>query len=427
MFPSNHHYAFFPSVGAAWRISEEDFLKGNETISNLKLRTSYSTTGNQEISPYGYLTQIGTGQTPLGGSQQSTLLPSVFGNPDLKWETSIQFDAGLELGLLKNRINMTIDYYNRKTKDLILQVPIPVSAGFRNASMLRNIGSLRNAGLEIGLNSTNIQTKDFTWDMAITFASNNNKILSLDNNNADIYPGPNFLGQTNILRVGEPSGSFWGMTRIGTYSDSPDDVAAAAKQGLKSGDRKYIYNADGTPYFSVIGRAYPKWTGNFNSTFKYKGWDFSFDIRFVEGVNTAATFKHSTEDRQTIANSLATVLDAWTPSHQNTMISQVRPYAWAQDSHFDTWWVEDGSFIRGQNFILGYTVPDAALQKAKITRLRFYVSVQNLFIITKYTGYDPEVDTFNAGYGYNGNFSQNMDFFQYPRPRVWNFGASLNF
>jgi TonB-linked SusC/RagA family outer membrane protein len=426
-FPPSHHYAFFPSVGAAWRISEEDFLKDNATISNLKLRTSYSTTGNQNIPGFGYLTQIGTSQTVLSGSQQTTLLPNVFGNPDLKWETSIQFDAGLELGLLKNRINMTIDYYTRRTKDLILQTPIPSSAGFTNSSMLRNIGALRNNGIEIGFNSTNIQTKDFTWDMAITFAANQNKILSLDDGNADIYPGPNFLGQTNILRVGEPIGSFWGMTRIGTYSDSPEDIAAAAAQGLHSGDRKYIYNADGTPYFSVIGRAYPKWTGNFNSSFKYKNWDFSFDIRFVEGVNTAATFKHSTEDRQTIANSLATVLGAWTPDHQNTMISQVRPYAWAQDSHFDTWWVEDGSFIRGQNFILGYTLPNSALEKAKITKLRFYVSVQNLFIITKYTGYDPEVDTFNSGYGNNGGFSQNMDFFQYPRPRVWNLGLSLNF
>jgi hypothetical protein len=215
------------------------------------------------------------------------------------------------------------------------------------------------------------------------------------------------------------------MTRLGTYSE--DEAAEAAAHSLKPGDRKYIYNKDGSPYYSIIGRAYPKWTGTFSSTINYRNWDFSFDIRFVQGVNTAATFKHSTEDRQTLANSLATVLNAWTPQNQNTMIAQVRSYKFTQDSHFDTWWVEDGSFIRGQNFTLGYTLPASFNQRTGIQKLRIYASVQNLFLITKYTGYDPEVDTFVSGYGANSGFSQNLDFFSYPRPRVWNLGVSLGF
>jgi len=275
------------------------------------------------------------------------------------------------------------------------------------------------------LTTTNIQARNFTWTTNFIFSTNNNKILKLKDGNADIFPGPNFLGQTNILRVGEPIGAFWGRTRLGTYSEHEADLAAT--QGLKPGDRKYLLNPDGSENYSIIGRAYPKWTGTFSSTMNYKNWDFSFDIRFVQGVNTAATFKHSTEDRQTIANSLKTVLDAWTPDNQNTMISQVRNYKFAQDSKFDTWWVEDGSFIRGQNFILGYSIPSAALDRMKINKLRFYVSVQNLFIITKYTGYDPEVDTYNTSYGNNGSFSQNLDFFSYPRPRVWNLGVTLSF
>jgi TonB-dependent starch-binding outer membrane protein SusC len=240
-----------------------------------------------------------------------------------------------------------------------------------------------------------------------------------------IFSGPNFLGQTNVLRVGQAIGSFYGMTRLGTYST--DEAADAATHNLKPGDRKFIYNKDGSPYYSIIGHAYPKWTGTFSSTLNYKGWDFSFDIRFVQGVNTAATFKHSSEDRQTIANSLATVLNAWTPDHQNTMVSQVRNYKFAQDSHFDTWWVEDGSFIRGQNFTLGYTVPEVSVRKMKLTKLRIAASVQNLFLHTKYTGYDPEVDTFNTLYGTNAAFSQNLDFFSYPRPRVWNLGLTVGF
>lgn len=426
-FGANNKYAFFPSVGAAWRVSEEDFMKNNmnSIISDLKVRASYGTSGNQEIGQYQSIAQTQPSTTVLNGSLQSTLIPSYLGNPDLKWEISLQADAGVELGLFNNRVTLTADYYNRVTRDLLLQAPIPWSAGMNNNFVYINVGSVRNAGVELNLNTVNIKSKNFTWSTNFIFATNKNKILKLKDGDADIFPGPNFLGQTNILRVGEAIGSFWGRTRLGTYSDKEADLAAS--QGLKPGDRKYLLNPDGSENYSIIGRAYPKWTGNFSSTMNYKNWDFTFDIRFVQGVNTAATFKHSSEDRQTIANSLKTVLDAWTPDNQNTMVSQVRNYKFAQDSKFDTWWVEDGSFIRGQNFVLGYSLPSQTLDKLKINRLRIYASVQNLFIITDYTGYDPEVDTYNSSYGANGSFSQNLDFFSYPRPRVWNVGVTLNF
>jgi TonB-linked SusC/RagA family outer membrane protein len=424
--PSNK-FSFFPSLGAAWRVSQEDFLKNSSTISNLKVRASVGVTGNQEIGNYRSLAQYSTGQTVLNGAAAITLLPSYLGNPDLKWERTTQVDGGIELGLFSDRITLDADYYNRTTNDLLLQAPIPWSAGFRTANVYKNVGSVRNSGVELSLHTVNVKSNDFQWNTTLLFTANKNTVLKLNDGNADIFPGPNFLGQNYVIRVGQSLGSFYGMTRVGTYSDSPTDVAEAAKHGLKSGDRKYIYNADGSNNYSIIGQAYPKWTGTFSSTMKYKNWDFSFDIRFVQGVNTAANFKHSAEDRQTISNSLATVLNGWTPTNQNTMISQVRNYKYAQDSHFDTWWVEDGSFIRGQNFVLGFNVPGASLKKANITRLRVYASVQNLFVITKYTGYDPEVDTFNSSYGSNGAFSQNLDFYAPPRPRVWNLGVQVGF
>ena len=424
-FGKNNKYAFFPSVGAAWRVSQEDFLKESKIVSNLKIRASYGTSGNQEIGQARSLSQIQPNTTVLGGSAQSSLLPSYIGNQDLKWERSIQADAGVELGLFNDRINLTFDYYNRVTKDLLLQTPIPWSAGFTNANVYKNVGSVRNSGIEISLNTVNVKTDDFTWSTSFLFSANKNKVIKLNDGNADIFPGPNFLGQNYVVRVGEPIGSFYGMTRLGTYGEN--EAADAASHGLKPGDRKYLYNADGSVNYSIIGRAYPKWTGTFSSSFKYKNWDLSFDIRFVQGVNTAANFKHSAEDRQTISNSLATVLNAWTPQNQNTSVSQVRNYKFAQDSHFDSWWVEDGSFIRGQNFIVGYSLPAAVNQKLHINRLRIYANVQNLFIITKYTGYDPEVDTFNQTYGSNASFSQNIDFFATPRPRIWNLGVQLTF
>lgn len=424
-FGKNNKYAFFPSVGAAWRISEEEFLKNSSIISLLKVRGSFGYSGNQEIGQYESLAQVQPGTTVLNNANQSSLLPNYIGNPNLKWEKSRQLDAGVELALYRDRISLNVDYYNRTTKDLLLQAPIPWSAGEQQNNVYENVGSVRNSGIEVNLQTIDIRTKDFTWTTNFIFASNKNRILKLNDGNADIFPGPNFLGQTNVLRVGKPIGSFYGMTRVGTYGTNEE--ADAASHGLHTGDRKYIYNKDGSPYYSIIGRAYPKWTGTFSSSFAYRNWDLSFDIRFVEGVNTAATFKHSSEDRQTIANSLATVLDAWTPTHQNTHISQVRNYKFAQDSHFDTWWVEDGSFIRGQNITLGYTIPEATVHKMKLAKLRVAASVQNFFLKTKYTGYDPEVDTFNASYGANSGFSQNLDFFPYPRPRVYNLNLSVGF
>jgi TonB-linked SusC/RagA family outer membrane protein len=426
-FSTKNKYSFFPSFGAAWRLSQEDFLKDNTTISNLKLRASVGVTGNQEIGNYRSLGQFSTGQTVIGGAAVITLRPGYLGNPDLKWERTTQFDVGLELGLWGDRVILDADYYNRTTNDLLLQTPIPWSAGYTTSNVYKNVGSVRNSGFELSLNTLNVKSDNFQWNTTFLFTANRNKVTKLNDGGADIFPGPNFLGQNYVIRVGESLGSFYGMTRVGTYSDSPADIAEAASHGLKSGDRKYIYNADGSNYYSIIGQAYPKWTGTFSSTMKYKSWDFSFDIRFVQGVNTAANFKHSVEDRQTISNSLATVLNGWTPTNQNTMISQVRNYKYAQDSHFDTWWVEDGSFIRGQNFVLGFNFPADITKKLKMNRLRVYTSVQNLFIITKYTGYDPEVDTFNSGYGSNAAFSQNLDFFAPPRPRVWNLGVQVGF
>ncbi|RFS20494.1 TonB-dependent receptor [Chitinophaga silvatica] len=427
-FGKNNKYAFFPSIGAAWRISQENFMKNSKGINELKLRASYGVSGNQEIGQYQSIPQIRTTQVVLNNANNAGLIPGYLGNPDLKWERSLQFDAGVELLAIDNRINLNVDFYTRTTKDLLLRAPIPWGAGFQDAFVYKNIGSVRNTGLEVNLQTTNIKNRDFTWTTNFIFATNKNKILSLNSGagNADIFPGPNFLGQTNILRVGEPIGSFYGMYRLGTYGS--DEAAEAATHNLKTGDRKYLYYpGTNDPVYGIIGRAYPKWTGTFSTTFKYKQWDLTADIRFVQGINTAAAFKHSAEDRQTIANSLKTVLDAWTPDHQNTYISQVRSYKYAQDSHFDTWWVEDGSYIRGQNFTLGYNFSPDFLNRSKLNKFRIYFSVQNLFIITKYTGYDPEIDTFNSTYGSNSAFSQGIDFFPYPRPRVWNLGVNLGF
>ncbi|MEX2592925.1 MAG: SusC/RagA family TonB-linked outer membrane protein, partial [Anditalea sp.] len=311
--------------------------------------------------------------------------------------------------------------YYKKTNDLLLSAPIPWSTGL--SSVTQNIGSVENKGVELAINSVNVNTSDFVWSTNLNWSANRNKILKLGVNDDDIFPGPWFLGQTNILRVGESIGSFWGYKRLGTWNT--DEVDEAAQFDRLPGDIRWAdLNDDGVldaQDETIIGRAYPMWTMNISNTFTYKNFDFTFDIRIVEGVNIVNATKHSVEDRQAIANSMATVLDAWTPDNQDTHIAQIRHYNAGYDTHMDDWWMEDGSFIRGQNLILGYSLPTTTLAKIGLERARFYTSVQNLFVVSEYSGYDPEATTFG------GSLTQNIEFFQYPKPRTFNLGVNVSF
>jgi hypothetical protein len=302
-----------------------------------------------------------------------------------------------------------------------LNAPIPWSSGLE--SITQNIGSVENKGIELMLNTTNVSQENFSWSTNLNWSTNRNKILQLGINNDDIFPGPWFLGQTNILRVGESIGSLWGYKRLGTWGT--DEADEAAKFNRLPGDLKWAdINNDGKmdgQDETIIGRSYPKWTMNLSNTFKYRDFDFTFDIRFVYGVNTVNATKHSVEDRQGIASGLASIMNAWRPDNQNTHIAEVRHYNAGYDTHMDDWWAEDGSFIRGQNFILGYNLPLVAAQKIRLQGLRVYASAQNLFLITDYTGYDPEATTFG------GQLTQNIEFFQYPKPRTFNLGLNVSF
>lgn len=421
IFGKNNKFAFFPSAGAAWRVSEEDFLKGNRVLSELKVRASIGSTGNQEIGTYQSLQLLGSGTTVLNGARQPIITRSSFGNPNLQWETVDQWDIGLELGFLNNRITLAADYFNKTTKDMLLNAPIPWTSGL--STVTENIGSVRNTGFEFALTSRNIDKPDFSWTTSANFSTIKNRILQLGTSNDDIYPGPWFLGETNVLRVGWPIGTFIGYEREGTWSQK--DAALAAQYNLKPGDLRWKdQNNDGVindDDVTRLGRAYPQWTMNIVNDFKFRNFDFSFDIRFVMGVNTVGNFKHSVEDRQAIANSLATVLNAWTPQNENSQIAEIRYYGAGYQTHIDSWWVEDGSYIRGQNFVLGYTFPSSFLNNRNIDNLRLYLSAQNLFLVSDYSGYDPEVLT------YGGQLTQNQDFFPYPRPRVINFGLNFSF
>lgn len=420
-FGINNKYSFFPSAAVAWNLINEDFMRNSELFNNFKLRASIGRTGNQEIGQYASQQFLSTGDVLLDGQRQTGIWRGSFGNPDLRWEYTDQLDIGVDIGMLNNRIDLTLDWYRKVTKDLLLNAPIPWSTGL--GSVTQNIGSVENKGLEIGINTRNIVTDNFSWSTNIAWSANKNKVLKLGVNNDDIFPGPWFLGQTNILRVGEPIGTFWGRRRLGTFGTNEEGLAADFNRlpgDLKwediNGDGK-IDGADET----IIGRGYPKWTMNIGNTFQLGKFDLSFDIRFVMGVNTVNATKHSVEDRSGIASGSRTLLDAWTPQNQNTYIAEIRNYNAGYDTAMDDWWVEDGSFIRGQNFMLGYTLPNT-IGKAQFERLRVYFSAQNFFLSSDYSGYDPEALT-----GFGNQLTQNMEFFQFPRPRTYNLGLNITF
>ena len=422
-FGQNNKYAFFPSLAFAWRISDEEFIKDNTKISNLKFRTSFGRTGNQEIANYAYAQNLGLTNIIFNDTFYSALSRSTFGNPDLKWEKTTQIDAGLDFGLLNQRIDVTLDYYHKVTSDLLLNAPIPYTSGL--SSVMTNIGSVKNQGFELSVTSHNIEKGNFSWNTTVIASRNRNKILKLGANNEDIFPGPRHAqGDLAILRVGQPVGSFWGLTRLGTWGTGQADEAA--KYNRLPGDLKYAdLNKDGkinNDDNSIIGRGTPNWSMGISNNLKYKNFELAFDVRIVQGIDVINAATHNREDRFGVANGARSLLNSWTPTNQNTMLAERRPLKTYYDSYPDTHWLQDGSYIRGQNLLLGYTFGATTIQRLKVDRLRIYASLQNFFLITKYNGYDPEVST-----APDQAFGQGVDDFGDPRPRTFTVGLSVNF
>lgn len=415
-FGANNKYAFFPSAGLAWNISQEDFLKDNKVISTLKLHTSYGLTGNSEIDPYRSLGKIGAGTYLINGVRAPYSYMNTMPNPDLKWEKTGQFDVGFNLGLFQNRLNFDVAYYNKKTTDLLLDCPVPHSTGF--STIFKNIGSVRNQGMDIMVNGTPIQG-EFTWNSTINLNYNKNKILQLGDTNADVYMY-DWVSGGSILRVGESMGSFYGLVREGVYTE--EDFA----NGLC--EKNQIGRAKRSESREIIGKGLPDWTGSWINNFSYKNFDLTVDMQFVWGVETLQRFFHSTYDRFGFTNGLSNILyDAYNGSNPNTMEQMIylaNDGHAGQDSATDSGWVADGSYLRMNMIQLGYTFESNVAKKLGLSGLRIYASGNNLFqIVSKdFLGYDPE-STSETG----GKFGQNMTFFSYPRARTFTFGVNVTF
>ncbi|WP_183559174.1 TonB-dependent receptor [Mucilaginibacter sp. SP1R1] len=435
-FGTNVKNGFFPSAAIAWRASQEDFLKDNKTISDLKFRLSYGLTGNSEIGSYQSQAQINTTNYVFNGAGAIGTQQTTIGNEDLSWEKTSEYDLGVSFGLFNNRINVDADAYLKKTQALLLNAPLPETSGFN--SVYKNIGKLQNKGIELTINSVNVKTENFTWNTSFNISFLSNKVLQLGSSNDDIFLNPTFLSQFNLMRVGLPAGSFYGYKVLGTWGTA--EATQAAKYGLLPGDLKIQdTNGDGKVTSAdkvVLGKSTPDGYGTFVNTFRYKAIDLGIDLQFNYGNQIMNLTRHSGQDRTGQANSYATVLNAWTPTNQNTSIAEDRPaYVRYQTEIYSTK-VESGSFIRGRAVTLGYNFPENLVKKLRLSRLRVYAQAQNLFVITKYTGYDPEVSTYNnntaitqgtQNQNNTSNFTQGIQFYDYPKPRTFLLGLNVSF
>ncbi len=411
-FGSSNRYAIFPSAALAWRVIDEDFMKGIPVISNLKLRTSYGLTGNSEITAYQALAGLGNYSVIFNNTRQIGIGVNRLANPDLRWEKTAQVDAGIEVGLFNNRLNLEFDVYRKLTSDMLLSAPVPSSSGYTTVS--QNIGSMENRGIELGINSVNVATPNFNWSTAFNISINRNKVIALTGG-ADIFNG------STIIREGQPVGSFFGFVHQGTWSLAEE--SEAARYLKKPGDIKYQdVNQDGVINDNdrvIIGKGIPDGFGTLTNTFSHKNLELMVDLQFMYGNDVLFRSKHSAEDRTGIANSFKTVLNAWTPENQNTNIAQTRPVSAGYNTNNDTDRVQDGSFIRGRNLLLSYRFPTKMIEKIHLNRLRAFASVQNFFLRTKFEGYDPEVSTSGSA------FDQGVDLYAYPKPRVFMVGLNI--
>ena len=437
-FSAGNQWAFFPSGAVAWNISEENFLRDNRWLSFLKLRASYGLTGNQAISPYQTLAEFDTRLSIVNNEPVNAVAPNRVANEDLTWETTAQVDIGADIGFLDDRINLTVDWYRMETRDLLFQVPLPEYSGY--TTQLRNLGTVENKGWEVTLNSRNI-TGPFSWDMGINFSLNRNQVLELPDGDEIIYrAGPGHLvglGDTQILREGEPVGSFFGWIYDGVYQEGEEILegggfeqeAGGEKYRDINGTRDADGNLTGEPDGrlnnddrTIIGNPNPDFIWGLNNTFRWKGFDLNVFFQASQGNDIMSFTLLELDLLAGLNNATTTALDRWTPTNTNTDV----PKAGVRSRRMSTRWVRDGSFVRLKNLALGYNLPTGLLDRLALEKVRIYVSAQNILTLTDYEGYDPEVN-YRSGGAQDGNRNLGLDYASYPNAKSYTVGLNITF
>jgi TonB-dependent starch-binding outer membrane protein SusC len=402
-FGEANRWGTFPSAALGWRISEEKFFDNVNFISDLKLRTSYGVTGNQnginDFQSRG-LWSGGANYTNTPGTE-----PSQLANPDLKWEKTAQFNIGVDVAFLQDRLNLTLDYYNKQTTDLLLAVPIPRSSGF--TSIFQNFGEMENKGFELSINANAIAKKDFTWDVSFNIAQNKNNIKKL----AQSIPVYN----RDIIRMEEgiPMYSFWMHKQLGVDPQTGNPIWQTMEDG-----RPFNPNIDRF----IVGNAWPDFFGGLTNTFRYKNLDAMIFFQYSYGndqLNWNRFFQEHGGTRNT--NFLGSQLDRWQQPGDITMVPRMTNANYAANLR-PSRFVEDGSYLRLKNLSIGYTLPSSWINRLGMSSARVYVSGQNLLTFTNYSGMDPEVNATAST-----ATTQGVDFYAMPQPRVYMGGFNITF
>lgn len=406
-FGANNRYGFFPAVSAGWILSDEHFLKNVRWLSFLKLKASYGLTGNSEIGNYASRGLYGPNAYGGLGGQSPTQLP----NTNLKWESTTSLDMGIEASALNKRVTVEVDYYERKTKDLLLSVNVPSTTGF--LSKLQNVGKLENKGIEFTINTENIVSKDFRWSTSINFGANKNKITDL---------GGQQIGTLNRAQEGQPLGVFFAKEFAG--ADPANGDALYFKNTIKTDgtkDRTTTKNVNEAEDVR-IGNPNPEFIYGFRNTFTYKGIDVDVLLQGVQGnqiFNGGGQYM-SASGSNGFDNQTTDQLAAWKKPGDITMVPEARLF-FANGTDNSSRYISDGSYLRVKAITLGFNLSPKLLSVLHIDRARFYVRAQNLFTITKYKGWDPEVNSDATA----NNISLGNDFYSAPQIKTIVFGINI--
>jgi TonB-dependent starch-binding outer membrane protein SusC len=462
-FSEKARWGFFPSAGVAWKISNEKFLKGNKVVNDAKIRASYGVTGNAQIEPYQSLSTAGLASYVFSGNQINTgATITRLENNALTWETTTQSDIGVVLGLFGNRIWFEADYYDKRTKNLLLNVPLPTTSGYK--TVFKNLGELSNKGYEFSLNTTFVDNKKFSWKSSFNISFNKNEVLNLGDAKQIFVEsiGSNQIGDDYLIKVGEPLGLIYGLKTDGVYnySDFADfdgltvqqsaekirtdaataglgyfDVYYPLRTGVttvnttkyRPGMQKFAdQNGDGiinTDDRTIIGRTAPKHFGGFTNNFTYKNLDLSVLTSWSYGNQIYNKTKRLLSGQDVpYSNKAGNLRDRWTPENPNSAIPGVfGEIDSALVGNAISSSVEDGSYLRISNITVGYNFPKSFVKRINLNSFRLYSSIDNLYVFTKYSGYDPDVSV-----GSN-QLTPGLDFDAYPKARTFRFGINVGF
>ncbi|QKZ11211.1 TonB-dependent receptor [Spirosoma sp. KUDC1026] len=431
-FAPGNRFGYFPALSLGWRMARESFFPKDAALSDLKLRASVGANGNQEIGAYDRFSTYSSGRNYFNGtSVVGGIAPDRIGNNALSWETTVQYNAGVDLGFFKDRLTLTLDAYLKQTTGLLTNVPLPLNAGAQSPQITQNVGDVQNKGIELGINSTNIQSEGngFNWSTNFNFTLNRNKVVNIGTlrNDQGEEVDRVIIGDYTVTQKGAPLGAFYGYVMQGIFQSTGEIAEAATQPGQpKPGDIRFAdLNGDGVIDANdrtIIGNPNPKFIAAITNNLTYKGFELSVFFQGSFGNDIYNQNRTVIEGMSDPLNQTTAVLNRWTPTNTNTNIPRAVRYDPNQNNRFSTRFIEDGTYVRLKNLTLAYNLPSAFLQRIKVGSVRAYVTAQNLLTFTKYSGYDPEVsaDPFSSvGFG--------RDFGVYPQAKTYTAGINVTF